>query len=473
MKFREFLSRIFKRKNQKLLNEGPEGNDKIEGPEGNDEIASNGDDIKPNSASEYVSKLQEETKEAMQKKAREERIDKILELSNSKEFFKYLITSGETGLKLPKEILANPRALDMISGNLAWYYETDRLSNVGYEEKYNIFAKNKGILSAKDREEEYVRKGKILSELSSYMSSLSGKDGVRMPDGSSRYMRFDDTSFCMGTRGCESIKNGYGHNRYYGSNERYVFNDFYRPDVGKGFKVSYSNYDVEADKNVYGNDKNIEQFEESSLRYHGVMSSLPSLGEANAIKATSDQVVRYFDENQIEERMLHAKSEIDDKSRSARFSATTRGYDGDLVYTRKEFTPNNSLEMSRDWIKLNDLKLANNIEGGKKYRVALASGYDRSADTLKQRMDELDICDDHQIDEIKEEPSLAHYRLLWNAASRAKYVTSQNMLKYFPVLKDMIPKIIDENGKQIPRDLNHNEYKMPEQLERDDDFSKS
>lgn len=473
MKFREFLSRIFKRKNQKLLNEGPEGNDEIEGPEGNDEIASNGDDIKPNSASEYVSKLQEETKEAMQKKAREERIDKILELSNSKEFFKYLITSREAGLNLPKEILANPRALDMISGNLAWYYETDRLSNVGYDEKHNIFAKNKGILSAKDREEEYWRKEDILNKLSSYMRDLSGKDGVRMPDGSSRYMRFGDTSFYMGTRGCEPIKGSNGHVRYYGSKECYDFNSIYYLDVGKGFNVSYSNYNVEADKYAYGNDKNIEQFLDASLRDHGVMSSLPSLYEANAIKATSDQVVRYFDENQIEERMLHASSEIDDKSRSARFSATTRGYDGDLVYTRKEFTPNNSLEMSRDWIKLNDLKSANNIEGGKKYRVALASGYDRSADTLDQRMNELDIFDDNKIDEIKEEPSLAYYELLWHAVSRAEYVTSQNMLKYFPVLKDMIPKIIDENGKRIPRDSNHNEYKMPEQLERDDDFSKS
>lgn len=469
MKFREFLSRIFKRKNQKLLNEGPEGNDEIEGPEGNDEIASNGDDIKPNSASEYVSKLQEETKEAMQKKAREERIDKILELSNSEEFFKYLITSGEAGLNLPKEILANPRALDMISVNLARCYETDELSNVGYEEKYNIFAKNEGILSAKDREEEFSRKSHILSNLESYMRDLSGKDGVRMPDGSSRYMHFGNQNFWMETRGCESAGNG--HQRYHGSKECYNFNS--NLDVGKGFKVSYSNYNVEADKYAYGNDKNIAQFQDFSLHDHGVMSSLPSLYEANAIAATSNQVVRYFDENQIEERMLHARSEIDDKSRNARFSATTRGYDGDLVYTRKEFTPNNSLEMSRDWIKLNDLKSANNIEGGKKYRVALASGYDRSADTLNQRMNELDICDDHQIDEIKEEPSLAHYRLLWNAVSRAKYVTSQNMLKYFPVLKDMIPKIIDENGKQIPRDWDDNEYKMPEQLERDDDFSKS
>lgn len=460
MKFREFLSRIFKRKNQKLLNEGPEGND---------EIASNGDDIKPNSASEYVSKLQEETKEAMQKKAREERIDKTLELSDSKEFFKYLITSGETGLKLPKEILANPRALDMISGKLAWFYETDKLNNLGQEERCKIFAKNNDILSAKDREEEYGRKQDILNKLSSYMKDLSGKDGVRMPDGSSRYMHFGNQNFWMETRGCESAGNG--HQRYHGSKECYNFNS--NLDVGKGFKVSYSNYNVEADKYVYGNDKNIAQFQDFSLRDHGVMSSLPSLYEANAIAATSNQVVRYFDENQIEERMLHASSEIDDKSRNARFSATTRWYDGDLVYTRKEFTPNNSLEMNRDWIKLNDLKSANNIEGGKKYRVALASGYDRSADTLNQRMNELDIRDDHEIGEIKEEPSLEHYKLLWHAVSRAKYVTSQNMLKYFPVLKDMIPKIIDENGKQIPRDWDDNEYKMPEQLERDDDFSKS
>lgn len=469
MKFREFLSRIFKRKNQKLLNEGPEGND---------EIASNGDDIKPNSASEYVSKLQEETKEAMQKKAREERIDKILELSNSKEFFKYLITSGETGLKLPKEILANPRALDMISGKLAWFYETDELN--GQEERWKIFAKNNDILSAKDREEEYGRKQHILNKLSSYMMDLSGKDGVRMPDGSSRYMNFGYQSFWMGTRGCKPIEGSNGHVRYYGSKEAYDFNSIYYLDVGKGFNVSYSDYNVEADKNVYRNDENIEQFVDASLNHHGAMSSLPELWKANAIKATSDQVVRYFDENQIEERMLHACSEIGDESRSARFSATTRGDDGDLVYTRKEFTPN-IIEMNRDWNNLNNLMLANNIEGGKKCRVDLAPAYDYSADTLKPRMNELDRCDDlneldrcdDQTNEIKEKPSLARYRQLWNAASRAKYVTSQNMLKYFPVLKDMIPKIIDENGKQIPRDLNHNEYKMPEQLERDDDFSKS
>lgn len=474
MKFRDFFKKLFRRENQKLLlNE-----------RNNDEIENREDSIGQSySANQFIDKLQDETKKAMEEKAKEEEINKILELSDAKEFFKYLISSEITqntgnSIKLPKGILDNPRALDMISSQLARCYEYDRLSDVRDEEQLKNFAKKEGILSAEDKENECNRKKETLKNLRSYMHDLS-EHGVRMPSGSERYIHFGKNYFSIETRGKESI-NGKGHIKHCRDNEEYTFVD------SKGFNVSHSSYNVETDRDEFHQGEEIARSADVQFRNMGAIHALPDIADAKAINATSHHTVRYFDKNQIEKTMLRANSEINGEqmSRKARISGITRDEfrDGNLLYTRKEFKNNDILKTFDCWKNLTKgyyngtpQSFKNiRIDGAPTYRVPLATGYDRYADTLDQTMDEFDhMRSDQQLEEYykdEEEPesSLDHYELLWHSVSIAKYLDSKNMLEYFPVLKDKIPEIIDKNGGRIPSSANK-KYIMPDELVKENE----